>query len=103
MNAYSTTARDLANALSGRAPQDVRIVRKSARYPKPESYVVLVGGEFYEVHSFTLGALQSGFTPEELELEPLPDFGGEEPDEDDEMDAYRAHKRWERDVTPRRL
>lgn len=81
MNAFTTTTSDLANALSGRAPQDVRVVKttftNSGLSPR---YVVLVNGEYYEVYGFTKRALENGFSPEELELEPLVD--------DDEDDGF---------------
>ncbi|MCO5159663.1 MAG: hypothetical protein M9939_00885 [Mesorhizobium sp.] len=71
MNApFRTTTSDLANALSGRAPQVVHIVKTTfSSSPLSPRYVVSVNGEFYECYAFTLRALQNGFTPEELELE----------------------------------
>jgi hypothetical protein len=79
---YRTTATDLANAISGRPPQDVRVVKttftNSGFSPR---YVVLVGGEYYEVYGFTKRALENGFTPEELELVPLVDDDEEQDDD----------------------
>lgn len=83
MNAFTRTTTDLANALMGRAPQDVRVC-SSEFNGGTTRYVVSVNRELYEVYGFTLRALQNGFTPEELEMEPY-----EEP-EPDEWDDY-AH------------
>lgn len=79
---YRTTATNLANAISGRPPQDVRVVKttftNSGFSPR---YVVLVGGEYYEVYGFTKRALENGFTPAELELD-VYDPEAEEQDDD---------------------
>lgn len=83
MNAFDTTTRDLANAISGRPPQTIHIVKTThSSSPLSPRYVVSVDGEHYECYAFTLRALQNGFTPEELELEPAPD------DEDEQDDDF---------------
>ena len=70
---FRTTTSDLANALSGRAPQDVRVVKTTYTHKGlSPRHLVLVNNEYYEVYAFTLRALQNGFTPAELELEPAP-------------------------------
>lgn len=87
MNApFRTTAQDLANALSGRKVQTVHIVKTTFSNPRSPKYLVLVNNEYYEVYTHGLRALQSGVTPEELELEPAED-------EDDESDdpSMRRH------------
>lgn len=70
---FRTTTSDLANALSGRAPQDVRIVKTTYTHKGlSPRHLVLVNNEYYEVYAFTPRALQNGFTPAELELVPAP-------------------------------
>jgi len=83
MNAFSRTTTDLANALMGRPRQDVRVC-SSEFNGGTTRYVVSVNRELYEVAEYTLRALQKGFTPEELELEPY-----REP-EPDEWDDYAS-------------
>lgn len=82
MNApFRTTASDLANAMSGRAPQDVRVV-KTTRLGDGATYVVSVNGEWFIAYAeATIRALRNGFTPAELELEPAPD-------DDEESDGF---------------
>jgi len=83
MNApFRTTTTDLANALMGRPRQDVRVC-SSEFNGGTTRYVVSVNRELYEVYGFTLRALQNGFSPEELELEPYDeDEDRDEPDGD---------------------
>jgi hypothetical protein len=72
MNAFSTTARDMAAALLGkrRVPQEVRIVTKTYGGAMGPRYVVLCAGEYYTCGQRALELLQNGtLTPEELELE----------------------------------
>jgi len=82
MNAFDTTTRDLANALSGRAPQVVHIV-KTARLGSGATYVVSVNGEWFIAYAeATIRALRNGWTPADLELEPATD---EEEKQDDDF------------------
>ena len=73
MNAFSTTARDMASALLGkpRAKQAVLVVAKRHGGAFGPRYTVLVGGEYSEVGQRVLDALEQGATPEYLELEPI--------------------------------
>lgn len=88
MNApFRTTTSDLANALSGRAPQDVRVVKRT-RLGNGATYVVSVNGEWFIAYAeATIRALRNGFTPQEMELEPAPD----DDDEPEEFDGDYAH------------
>ena len=72
MNALDQTAFGIASALTGRkrADQHVHVCRSHFRAPFPTRHIVLVDGEYYEVFGIGLAALQSGMTPEELELDP---------------------------------
>ena len=82
MNAFTTTTADLANALSGRAAQEVHVVKTTFTHRGlSPRYVVLVNKEYYEVYSFTKRALERGFTPEELELVPLVEDDEEQDDD----------------------
>lgn len=86
MNApFHTTATDLANALMGRPRQDVRVC--SSTYGRGTTrHIVSVNGELYDVAAFTLRALQNGFSPAELELEPY-----DEDEDRDEPDGDYSH------------
>lgn len=81
--AFRTTALDLATALSGQRRQEVHIVKTTHSNPRSPKYLVLVNNEYYEVFTHDLRALQSGVTPDELDLEPAEDedeyaeFGGD--------------------------
>lgn len=97
MNAHAplnTTATDLANAIQGKPRQDVFICRATFGGRLSPEYIVLVGGEYYEVHKYALGALQSGMTPEELELTPCGPNGSDA--EDDYCHADNWHARYQR-------
>lgn len=65
------TATDIASAIRGRPRQDVFVCSATTRFGAyGPMYVVLVGGEYYQVGKYTLDALRDGWAPEELELEP---------------------------------
>lgn len=82
MNAFTTTTADLANALSGRPPQTVRVVKTVRSTFGAKHLIVSVNGEWFVVYAeATLRALRNGWTPQELELEPAPD--DDEKDDDD--------------------
>ena len=94
MNAYSTTTRDIANALIGtsRAMQDVHVSSTlHSGSPFGPRHVVLIipegsrRGNYYECGDRSLALLRSGMTPEDLELEPLTD---------DECDAVDNSTYW---------
>lgn len=90
MNAFTTTTADLANAISGRAPQQIHVV-KTTRIGKGVIHTVSVNGEWFVVYAdATLRALRNGWTPEELELEPAPD-DDETPEEFDGDYAHATH------------
>lgn len=78
MNAFTTTTADLANALSGRAPQEVHVVKSTFAHGGV-THIVSVNGEWFVVYAdATLRALRNGWTPQELELEVAPDeFDGD--------------------------
>lgn len=89
MATYSTTALDLAAALTGkpRVAQTVHVSSRTFRGGRMAEALVLVvpegekTGTYYEVFSDrTIDALKAGTSPEELELEPY------EPEAED--DAY---------------
>lgn len=82
MNAYSTTAHQLANALLGKpcAPQTVHVSTSTySGSPLGPRHIVLVipegeeQGTYYECGDRSLALLRSGMTPEDLELEALED------------------------------
>lgn len=87
MNAFDTTAQDLANALSGMKRVEQTVFVYSARnYSSPLGpiYSVLVTpkgaklGTCYEVSRRTLALLQAGACPIDLELEPVEDDEAED-------------------------
>lgn len=86
MNAFTTTAADLANALMGRSAQTVHVC-KASFHRNNSRYVVLVDGETYEVGKRALQALKDGWTPAELELTPHV----EDDDEDGDGFADYSH------------
>lgn len=69
---YGVTGADLAAALGmkPRAKQTVTVITKRHGGGMPARFLVLVSGEYYEVLERTLGELERGVTPAELELEP---------------------------------
>ncbi len=83
MNApFRTTATDMANALMGRPRQTVHVCSSSFGRGTTR-HIVLVDGETYEVGKRALQALQDGWTPAELDLEPYDeDEDRDEPDGD---------------------
>jgi len=95
MNAYSTTAHDMANALLGNARSAQSVHVSSTVYsgsPLGPRHVVLVipegskRGNYYECGDRSLALLRSGMSPEDLELEPLTD---------DECEAVDSSTYWE--------
>ncbi|RVD42853.1 hypothetical protein EN742_06455 [Mesorhizobium sp. M4A.F.Ca.ET.020.02.1.1] len=70
---YRTTGADLAAALGmkTRAKQTVAFVCSRHGGGMPTRTTVLVDGEYYEVLDGTYRALLAGWTPTELELEPV--------------------------------
>jgi hypothetical protein len=85
---YRTTATDLANAISGRPPQTVRIIKTVRSLFGAKHYVVSVNGEWFVVYAdATIRSLHNGWTPAELELEAAPD----DDEEADEFDGDYAH------------
>ncbi|MDX8537041.1 hypothetical protein RFM23_05315 [Mesorhizobium abyssinicae] len=70
---YRTTGADLAAALGMkvRAKQTVTFVCARHGGGFPTRTTVLVDGEYYEVLDRTYEALKAGWTPAELELEPV--------------------------------
>lgn len=90
MNAFTTTTADLANALSGRAPQQIHVVKSTFSHGGV-THIVSVNGEWFVVYAeVTLRALRNGWTPEELELEVAPD-DEETPEEFDGEYAHATH------------
>lgn len=90
MNVFTTTTADLANALSGRAPQNVRVVKSTFSHGSV-TRIVSVNGEWFVVYAeATLRALRNGWTPQELELEVAPD-NDETPEEFDGDYAHATH------------
>jgi len=79
MNAYSTTLRGIASALTSRprVEQTVHLSATLYRSPDAPRHIVLViphgqdKGEYYEVSDTGYRLLQDGASPEYLELEPV--------------------------------
>jgi len=85
MNAHSKAITNLASALMGQPVQTVHVC-KASFHRGNSRYVVLVDGETYEVGKRALQALQDGWTPDSLDLEPY-----DEDEDRDEPDGDYAH------------
>lgn len=51
--------------------QNVTVVSTSYRNPFPPRHLVLVGAEYFHTNDTELASLRGGYSPEELDLEPI--------------------------------
>lgn len=79
----TTALSNCARSAPSSVKQDVRVLTKVYGGGFGPSYIVLVGGEYYDVNQRLLDALQQGATPAYLGLEPnQPDRPPEYPADD---------------------